>query len=106
MACLRVLRVPKRPPFLLGETSLFSSKPERQADACGFCHIEGYGAGAKNPSSSSMILGDARIGDSVMSSREFLMLVVTAALIALAAGVHSPYGESLAAVWASMGLVK
>jgi hypothetical protein len=41
-----------------------------------------------------------------MSSREFLMLVVTAALIALAASVHSPYGESLAAVWASMGLVK
>jgi hypothetical protein len=35
-----------------------------------------------------------------MSARNLLKLVLAAALIALAAVVHSPYAQSLAAVWA------
>ena len=35
-----------------------------------------------------------------MSARYFLKLVMAAALIALAAAMHSPYAQSFAALWA------
>jgi hypothetical protein len=37
-----------------------------------------------------------------MSARYFLKLVMAAALIALAAAMHSPYAYSLAALWAGV----
>jgi hypothetical protein len=37
-----------------------------------------------------------------MSARNFLKLVMAAALIALAAAMHSPYAHSLATLWAGV----
>jgi hypothetical protein len=37
-----------------------------------------------------------------MSARNFLKLVMAAALMALAAAMHSPYAHSLTALWAGV----
>jgi hypothetical protein len=37
-----------------------------------------------------------------MSFSDFLLLAVTATLIALAAALHSPFADGLSAAWASM----
>jgi hypothetical protein len=85
-----------------------SSKPKRTLRRCLWLlsHPD-HGPGVKVPlklKDDSLVM--AWLGDSVMSACDFLKLAVGATLIALAAAVHSPYGESLATVWASMGLVK
>jgi hypothetical protein len=62
----------------------------------GICHIAVSGRDVK----SVLKLKDGR---SDMSLNDFLTLVVTAALIVLAAAVHSPFAESLSPVLTSAG---